>query len=426
MIWLYRLLFIPAFLIAIPYYAARMIRRGGYAKDFSHRFGGQKNLPAVANGKKRVWIQAVSVGEIEAISKLVDKFSEREDIELVVTTTTSTAYKILLEKYASKCFYVGVFPMDFWLFSRRAWNKIKADVCVLMEGELWPEHIHQAKARGAKLALLNARMSDKSFGRYSKITFLSRRLFKKFSAICVASEIDMKRFERLGASTSSLKLTGNMKFDSIPAKFLNKTEKSVLKKELGFSDESLVLLGSSTWKGEEEMLLQALEKIRDENIDCRLLLVPRHAERREQIKRVIEKYPHCVRSESKQANDGTLVYLADTTGELRMFTQIADMAFVGKSLPPNIGGQTPIDCASLNVPIVYGPNMTNFRRVCETLEHENAVVKVRTEQSAIDALSLLAKSLEKRYMLAKKAKLWHDSNVGATQRTFDILCDIIL
>ena len=102
MIWLYRLLFIPAFFIAIPYYALRMIRRGGYAKDFSHRFGGQKNLPDVAKGKTRVWIQAVSVGEVEAISTLVDKFAERNDIELVITTTTSTG-RVSCSMEKSRC-----------------------------------------------------------------------------------------------------------------------------------------------------------------------------------------------------------------------------------------------------------------------------------------------------------------------------------
>ncbi len=425
MIWLYRLLFIPSLILAMPYYAMRMIRRGGYAKDFSHRFGGQKNLPKPTRDKTRFWIQAVSVGEVEAIGKLVDELSARGDIELVVTTTTSTAYKILREKYASKCLYVGVFPMDFWLFSRRAWNKIKPDVCVLMEGELWPEHIHQAKVRGVKLLLLNARMSDRSYARYLKIPYFARRLFEKFSAICVSNELDMGRFEKLGALRSSLHLTGNLKFDSLPSKILIDSEKLELRQELGFAENSLVILGSSTWDGEEEMLLRALDKIRAEKIDCRLLLIPRHAERREQIKHYIEKYPHCVRSESKKAPLGTLVYLADTTGELRMFTQIADLAFVGKSLPPNVGGQTPIDCAALSVPMVYGCNMTNFRAVCQTLECEGASVKVLDSNSAISELVRLSKNKSLREELSAKAKHWHNSNVGATNRTLKILSSFV-
>ena len=422
MIWFYRLLFLPAFLLAFPYYALRMLRRGGYAKDFSHRFGGQKNLPPVPDGKHRVWIQAVSVGEIEALSTLVDKLSQDSGIELVITTTTSTAYKILREKYAPKCFYTGVFPIDFLPFSARAWRKIKPDVCVLMEGELWPEHLHQAKARGAKLLLLNARMSDKSFARYAKFPYITRRIFDKFSAICASSEFDAARFVRLGASPLKVFCTGNMKFDSKPAQILDSDGRRALRAELGFAEDSLVLLGSSTWAGEEQMLLDALDKIRAKKIDCRLLLVPRHAERRAQIKQLLEHYPHWVRSESKQAPDGTLVYLADTTGELRTLTQVADFAFVGKSLPPNVGGQTPIDCAALGVPIVYGSNMTNFRRACETLERDGAVVKVPDAQSAVRELVRLSENANLRQTLAEKAKAWHSSNVGATDRA----CDVIL
>ncbi|MBO6102694.1 MAG: 3-deoxy-D-manno-octulosonic acid transferase, partial [Opitutales bacterium] len=125
----------------MPYYAARMLRRGGYAKDFSHRFGCQKDLPPPAAGKKRIWIQAVSVGEVGAVSTLLKILHASGRYEVVLTTTTSTAYKIVREKYSGLCYYVGVFPFDFYFCSRRAWRRIKPDAIVLMEGELWPEHM---------------------------------------------------------------------------------------------------------------------------------------------------------------------------------------------------------------------------------------------------------------------------------------------
>ena len=425
MIWLYRLLFLPAFLLSTPYYGTRMIRRGGYAKDFSHRFGGQKNLPPPAAGKKRVWIQAVSVGEVEAIAPLVDMLSKDANFEIVITTTTSTGYKILLEKYSQKSFYTGIFPIDFWPFSSRAWDKLKPDICVLMEGEIWPEHMHQAVARGAKLVLINARMSDKSYARYLKAPFFAHRLFHKFSKVAVSSEFDMKRLSVLGMPTSRMVCTGNLKFDSSPASRLDDCAKKSLRKELGFSENSFVLLGSSTWPGEEEMLIEAMKKLREKKIDCRLLLVPRHAERREKIIPLLKEIPHNVRSRSKQAPEGTLVYLADTTGELRTLTQIADLAFIGKSLPPNVGGQTPIDCAALGVAMVYGPNMTNFRRVCQTLERENAAAKVQSAKAAIEEITRLAQSPDSRNALADSAKQWHSSNIGATEKVYNILKSMV-
>ena len=167
MIFLYRIAFLPLFLLALPYYGWRMIRRGGYSKDFSHRFGLLQDLPK--SKKTRIWIQAVSVGEVEALANLLKIMRDSGLFEVVLTTTTSTGYAILKKKYSEFCFYTGIFPFDFCLTNYLAYNRIKPDVCVLMEGELWPEHLHRAKARKIPLLLLNARLSDKSFSRYKKI-----------------------------------------------------------------------------------------------------------------------------------------------------------------------------------------------------------------------------------------------------------------
>lgn len=426
MIWFYRFLYLPAFILSVPYYGFRMLRRGGYGLDFSHRFGGQKNLPATAKGKKRIWIQAVSVGEVEALAPLVDLLSASGKFEIVVTTTTSTGYTILRKKYADKIFYAGIFPFDFLPFSKRAWEHIKPDAIVLMEGELWPEHLHQAKEHKVPALLINARISDKSFRRYTHFPLIARRLLDKFALIAVSGELNLSRFLSLGAKPQKTFCSGNLKFDSKPTAVLDDEGKKNLRCELGFSENSFVLLGSSTWPHEEQMLITAAAKLRTSGIDCRLLLVPRHAERRVQIIELIKDLPNHVRSESKQAPAGTLVYLADTTGELRTLTQIADLAFVGKSLPPNDGGQTPIDCAALNVPMLYGPKMTNFRRICQTLEESGAAVKVATAEAAIAEIQRLAKNAQVRESLATAAKKWHTSNIGAAQRDFDAICKICL
>lgn len=412
-------------LLSAPYYGWRMLRRGGYGLDFSHRFGLQKDLPPVAAGKKRVWIQAVSVGEIEAIAPLVDLLCESGKVEVVLTTTTSTGYAVLRNKYADKILYGGIFPFDFFPFSRSAWRRIKPDAVVLMESELWPEHLHTAKSKKVPAMLVNARMSDKSFRRYSRVPYLARRLLDKLSLIAVSGEIDFSRFISLGANPRKTICTGNLKFDTRPAAMLDENGKLELRKQLGFNADSFVLLGSSTWPTEEEMLLKAAEKIRAAGIDCRLLLVPRHAERRAEIIELIKNLPHCVRSREKQARDGTLVYLADTTGELRTLTQIADLAFIGKSLPPNEGGQSPIDCSASSVPMVYGSHMSNFRRICQTLEESAAAVKVANADAAVSEIVRLAKNKNARTVLAESAKKWHDSNIGAAKRDFDAVMKIL-
>ena len=409
--------------VLMPYYAVRMIKRGGYGKDFSHRFGFFKNLPPPEKNKKRIWIQAVSVGEVEALSSMLKLLHEDGGFEAVVTTTTSTGYKVLREKYAKYCYCVGIFPFDFWLSNALAWRR-KPDMCVQMEGELWPEHLHRAKSKKKPLLLLNARLSDRSFKRYSKAGFFARRIFNKFDAIACGSEFDAARFLRLGANPKIVSSTGNIKFDASGSARLSDSGKDALKTEMGFEKDSLVLLGSSTWQGEEEMLLGILNGIRQKTgIDARMLLVPRHAERREELKKLLQRgvMPFNFRTEKRSAPSGTLVYVADTTGELALLTQVADFAYVGKSMPPNDGGQSPLDCAAAGVAIVYGPNMTNFKKMCESLEEAKASIRVSDKEEAENALLKLAKDIALRKQIGLGALNWHHANSGASARTFALI-----
>jgi len=427
MIFFYRVAFIPFFLVLMPYYFLRMIRRGGYAKDFQMRFGKHKILPK-NDSKKRVWIQAVSVGELEAISPLVDSLISK-NAEIIITTTTSTGYKILQDKFAKKCLYCGIFPIDFYFFSKKTWNALQPDIAILMEGELWPEHLAQAKKHNAKTFLINARMSDKSFSRYMKLKFFAKKLFKKLDLIICSNEISAEHFLKCGADKEKVKISGNIKFDSEPEKALTQNEIFALKKEFGFNENSLVLLGSSTWEGEEEMLVEALEKIRVKNIDCRLLLIPRHAERRNQIKDFLKTSCFSdsfnLRSENKIA-ENCLVYMADTTGELRTLGQTADFAFIGKSLNPNVGGQTPIDCAYSKTAILCGKNMNNFKAICKMLKDSNAALFANNKDEAIVLLEKLACDERLRKILATNAKNCHSKNRGATQRTVDFINPYLL
>lgn len=421
MIYVYRLLFIPALLIASPYYLWRMRRRGGYAEGFWHRFGEVPPLPAKPDGVKRVWLQAVSVGEILAIAPLLEALQREGRTELYLTTTTSTGYQLAKEKYAALTVGIGYFPLDWWAFSTGAWQKVAPDLAILMEGERWPEHVAQAQARGVPVISINARLSDRSFKRSMRFQWALRPLAAGITRVLCAAKRDEQRFKALGFPPDRLQTTGNLKLDvNIPQ--LSDTDKVTLRRELGLPPGGLVLLGSSTWPGEETALLTALQAARERGLKVSLLLVPRHAERREELRGLLAKSGLSFHFRSAGAAAGVVdVAVGDTTGELRKFTQLADLVFTGKSLAPHEGGQTPVEAAVLGKPLLHGPRMTNFRDIIRSLTEAGAVRKVETHSELITAAVELLQETAQREKLAAAAREWSEANRGATERTLAVI-----
>jgi 3-deoxy-D-manno-octulosonic-acid transferase len=418
MLWVYRILFLPLLLLASPYYLWRMVRRGGYGAGFSQRLGFLPQLPA---HPKRVWIQAVSVGEVEAIGPLLREL-QAGGAEIVLTTTTSTGYRLAQERYDGVCAFIGIFPLDFWPCSALAYRRLRPTVIVLTEGELWPEHLGQARARGLPSLLINARLSDRSFARHQRLNWASRGLLAGFTWIGAGSEEDARRLIALGADPAGIDVTGNLKFDVASEGPLSPGERLVLRHALGFDglDRSLVLLGSSTWEGEETLLLEVVQALRAEGLDARLLLAPRHAERRDAVVRLLAAsgLPFHQRStQGTTAPVGTVVHLADTTGELRQLTRAADLAFTGKSLAPHDGGQTPVECAAAGVPVVYGPRMTNFKAICQGLEQAGAARRAADAAGVRAELIGLARDTATRTRMGAAGMEWHAANRGASRRT---------
>lgn len=423
MIWLYRIAFLPALLIALPYYLLRMWKRGGYGDGFSHRFG---KLPQTPKNKpqKRIWLQAVSVGEVNAIGPLIETLQQTGSIEIVLTTTTSTGYALAIKRYSGLVSQISIFPLDFWLCSRTAWKRIQPDAIILTESELWPEHIRQAKQRQVPIFLINARMSDRSFKRYKKLSAISRRLWNQIDFIYASSTEDLNRLVDLGCNPLTTANTGNIKFDVPILPLLSTEEIAKMRTELGFDSKTpddakpFILLGSSTWPQEEAALIETHKYLNEQGVDCRLLLVPRHAERASEIVQLLEKLDlnWQQRSVQKTATQPLDIYLADTTGELTRLTQIADIAFIGKSLPPHTQGQTPIEAAGLGIPTVTGTGMSNFKDVVKSLKQAQAAITVDSVESLKRTTLALYQNKAQRTQMSEAGKHWHQQNRGSTQR----------
>lgn len=423
MLWFYRLFFVPTLLLLLPFYLRRMWRRGGYGENFGQRFGAHPLLPAKRPGVRRVWLQAVSVGEMLAVAPLLEAL-QREGVEVYLTTTTSTGYRLACERYRALTIGVAYFPVDWWPFSVRAWRAIEPDLAILTEGERWPEHMRQAVRRGVPVLAINARISDRSFRRMKRFAPAAHLMVDDLARLLPCSDHDAARFRELGVPAEKISVTGNIKLDvSIPR--LTIEEGIQLRRELGLG-EGLVLLGSSTWPGEEEALLGALQQARECGLNCRLLLVPRHAERRADLERILESTPHRFHFRSQGAAEGLVdVAVGDTTGELRKFTQLADLVFVGKSLPPHTEGQTPVEAATLERAMLFGPGMGNFRELAADLRSRGAALQVRDAAALQTTVVELLRDADRRRTLASSAGQWRRENSGAVARTLAVIRELL-
>ena len=419
MLWLYRLLF-PLVLVAMaPRYVLRMRRRGGYRERFLQRFGLHPRLGQPAAKRPRIWLQAVSVGEMLAIGPLLEGL-KKDDVEVYLTTTTSTGFRIAMDRYLPLVSGVGYFPLDWWPFSSLAWGRIAPDLVVLTEGERWPEHVSQAQRRGVRVVVVNARMSDRSFNRLQRFPLVARFVTRGIDRTLASSQETQRRFIDLGVPASSIQVTGNIKLDvSIPR--LSAEALLALRAELGVGSGP-VILGSSTWPGEEEALVAALLRCRAEGLAASLVIVPRHAERRTEIEKLLSGYALSHHFRSRGPAPGPVdICVADTTGELRKLTQVADIVFVGKSLPPHTEGQTPVEAAALGKPLVMGTGMANFRQIASELATGGAALRAASAADLAAAIGSLLRDVALRERLSEAALRWHMENSGALSRTLEVL-----
>jgi 3-deoxy-D-manno-octulosonic-acid transferase len=402
-------------------------------------------LPEKKTGVRRIWLQAVSVGEVLAVGPLIEALGRDGGVEVYLTTTTSTGFHVAEERYGGAVAGIGYFPIDWWWFSRRAWRRVAPDLVILTEGERWPEHIHQANARGVPVIAINARMSDRSFRRLKRWRLAARAVFGGISRVLPCSAQDEARFAELGVGRGRMTTTGNIKLDLQIAPIAEE-ERAGLRRELGLG-EGPVLLGSSTWPGEEAALVEAWRAVRAadggggsgaaEAADgvsgggsetrpngraCALLIVPRHAERRGEIERALKaakvKYHFRSRGAATETVD---VAVGDTTGELRKLTQLADLVFVGKSLPPNEGGQTPVEAAALRKPMLFGPAMSNFRVIADELLRRGAAREVADAAVLASEVVKLWRDPAARDAMAAAASAWQRENAGAVERTLAVV-----
>jgi 3-deoxy-D-manno-octulosonic-acid transferase len=410
---LYSALLLVLLVVASPYWVYEMVRHGKYKRGLLQRLG--LVPPHFRNaGRKSIWVHAVSVGEVLAVSELVQRLASNfPDHRLVISTTTDTGQKLAASRFGAR--NVFYFPLDF-TFANRCWvRNLNPDLVVVAETEFWPNFLRVAKQNGSRVAIVNARISDRSLPGYRRWRNLLRRILGGVDLFLAQSTEDAQRLIDIGAPAERVSVSGNLKYDIPPA------PSPVIVQELRAGSEQSgagpVLVCGSTLDGEESLLLDAFAAVLAKFPHAVMLLAPRHPQRFDEVAELLSKtgIPFSCRSTWKGEPLSGSVLLLDTIGELASLYALADIAFVGGSLVSR-GGHNIIEPAQYGAAIIVGPHTENFRDIVGLFQSRGAVKVSDAENLTRDILALLANDAE-RHALGGRAAETLNSQRGATALT---------
>ena len=408
-----------AFLFFIPGLLLKYRNRGGWKSTFAERFGrfSPDRVRELEAFHGAIWIHAVSVGEtVVALNLVRTLLKQRPGVRIVISTTTTTGQELARRKCPENTAVIFC-PIDFFWMVKRAFNVIRPAMLVIFETEIWPNLICEAKQRRIPLVLANGRMSDHSVRGYRKIKCFFGPLLAKFDRLLVQSEADARRYREISPD-AGIAVCGNMKFDQeIP----QNPGDPQLDSCFGNSPRT-VILGASTHPGEEELLARTFIELKPDFPELKLVLVPRHAERGADIAAMLDSLnlKHLRRSTGTSSSSAPVdVLLADTTGEMMMFMNAADIVVMGKSLAGHDECHNLIEPALLGKPIVTGAVLRNFRFLLQVLVQADAVATVASDSDLSPVLRRLLADPVARRVLGAKAKEVIGKHRGATGRTAD-------
>lgn len=371
----------------------------------------------------RIWIHAVSVGEVNAVRPLVEALAGQEEIRLYVSTVTATGRQVARERFRPPIQVID-FPADLGFACRRFIRYLKPNLILLAETELWPNFLIEAEAAAVPVLLVNGRISDRSFRRYRRLAWLFGPLIQRLTHACVQSRQDKERLLTLGLPPERVNWVGNLKFDCTiePDPAIEPLLGLVRRKLKSGAQPSLWICGS-TKPGEEEQLVRVYLNLRVEFPELTMVLAPRHPHRAVEVLELVSRQGLPAELRSRLAHPGVADRLAvvvlDTVGELSRLYEVADLVFVGGSLVPE-GGQNLIEPAYFGKPILVGPDMSNFREVTDAFREAYAVLQVKDAAELETRLGDLLRDPHAREWLGRNARKVIRQNQGAVERTVEI------
>ena len=421
-----RTLYTALFYLGLPLVAIRLWLRSRKAPAYAKRIGERFSIGLPVMQAGGIWVHAVSVGESIAAAPIIRALLQRyPQLPITVTCMTPTGSERIHALFADEpriqhCYL----PYDLPCAAARFLDRVQPTLAVIMETELWPNHIHQCAQRGIPVALANARLSERSAKGYGRFPRLTRPMLAEMSWFAVQTAAEAERFLQLGARAETVEVTGSIKFDlSVDPHLLQRAAEL---REQWQALERPVWIAASTHDGEDDVVLAAHQQLLASHPDALLILVPRHPERFNAVFQLCQQqgFSTVRRSSGDAVNPDTSVLLGDTMGELLFLYALADSAFVGGSLVPN-GGHNLLEPAALAKPVISGPHLFNFLEIAAQLRSAGALVEVDDAQG-------LAVEVQRLFELPRDAQRMADAglavmrrNQGALQRLLDGLGRLI-
>lgn len=417
-----RTLYTLLFHLGLPLIALRLWLRGRKAPAYRQRIGERfaLGLPAMQPGG--IWVHAVSVGESIAAAPMIRRLLERyPDAPITVTCMTPTGSERIRAMFAAEprvqhCYL----PYDLPWAAARFLDRVQPRLSIIMETELWPNHIHQCARRGIPVIIANARLSERSARGYGRFSKLTGPMLAEMSGFAVQTEAEAQRFLKLGARSECVTVTGSIKFDlTIDPQLPQAATRLRADWQAG---ERPVWIAASTHAGEDESILAAHRQLLASHPDALLILVPRHPERFASVHELClqQGFVTVRRSTGQAVTTETKVLLGDTMGELLFLYALADVAFVGGSLVPN-GGHNLLEPAALAKPVLSGPHLFNFLEIAAMLREEGALQEVNDAATLAAAVQRLIDRPEVAGVMADAGLRVMQANQGALQRLLDLI-----
>jgi 3-deoxy-D-manno-octulosonic-acid transferase len=415
-----------ALLVGSPWFLYQGLRRRKYFGSLRERLGG---LPVSLNldGEPSIWVHAVSVGEVLAARPLADELRTRYPGLRLFVSTTTVAGQQLARRQLAQADAVFYFPIDFAWVVRRVLDRVRPRLLVLMEGEIWPNILREARRRGVRTAIVNGRVSARSFPRYRLLASLMRRVLGDVDAFCMQSDEGARRIALMGADPARVTVTGSLKFDAVHLPAPAAHGRPRVLRFFPVAASRPVLVAGSTMRGEERPVLQAFRRIKSTQPQALLILAPRHTDRFTEVIHIARGEGFATARRTELAIDSEPradVVVLDTIGELAHVYQLATVAFVGGSLV-STGGHNILEPAVYGRPVVFGPSMSNFAEIAELFLARGAAVQVRSEHELEETLIALVSDSVRRASLGAAARALVDANRGATDRTLDVVTRLL-